>query len=80
MIGKKVKHGRMKIALQDAIGTIHGTVRRDVQDFVSATGVFPGTGALLEEAAFVMLQQEPLFSRRADVRFRFEASIDLPAG
>lgn len=63
VIDKELEDGRMKIALEDAVGAIHGAIGADVQNLIAAADILPGAGALLEKSAFVAGQQEGLFGR-----------------
>jgi hypothetical protein len=53
MVYKILKDRRMKVGLQNTIGTVHGTVSPDVKYFITAACIHPGAGTILDECTFV---------------------------
>jgi len=58
MIHEILKDWRMKVGLQDAIRAVHGAVRSDVQDVVSAADVRFGAGTFPEKGPPVLCKEE----------------------
>ena len=62
MVNEILKHGRVKIGLQDTIGAVHLAERSDMQDFVTAAGISARAGTVFKEGSFVTGQKQAFFA------------------